>query len=195
MDDKLVCTMCGGPRSVGRKQCHECYKKAARERSKKRNAMGIRTRYQKTCPVCKEPYTVTRKSSRLCVSCFRKSQRKNKATTDYRFSGKNDYKHRIIAEKTLKRTLTEDENTHHLDGNKSNNKKENLIVLRRADHTRLHRHLEIELAIQQIPPENKEGLASTLRALALSFLLEKEIPFIMVWKYEAPMGKLADPIE
>lgn len=183
MDDKLTCTVCGGPRSVGRKQCRACYKKIAQERSKERYSKGIRTRYDKKCPICGKAYTVTRKTSRMCQPCFRKSQRRNKATTGYAFSGKNTYRHRIVVEKVLGRSLTENENTHHLDGDKTNNRKDNLIILSRADHTRLHRHLEIELAIQQISTCNRQGIASTLRALALSFLLEKDIPFIMVWKY------------
>lgn len=48
------------------------------------------------------------------------------------------YEHVVIAEKYLKRELRSDEIVHHLDGDRSNNRKENLLVLERGQHTKLH---------------------------------------------------------
>jgi len=52
--------------------------------------------------------------------------------------GKNGYLSRIIMEKQVGRSLTKDECVHHLDKNTMNNDIENLKVLSRSDHTRLH---------------------------------------------------------
>lgn len=48
------------------------------------------------------------------------------------------YEHRIVAEKKLGRYLRSDEVVHHIDGNKTNNSPDNLIVLSNEDHATLH---------------------------------------------------------
>ncbi len=47
-------------------------------------------------------------------------------------------KHRDVARKKLKRDIAKDEVVHHKDGNKLNNRKSNLEVMKRKDHSRLH---------------------------------------------------------
>lgn len=48
------------------------------------------------------------------------------------------YEHIEVAEKYLGRSLTGGEIVHHLDGNRANNRHENLLVLLRSQHARLH---------------------------------------------------------
>lgn len=46
--------------------------------------------------------------------------------------------HRVLMEKYLGRSLSDDEVVHHIDGNKHNNEISNLRVMTRRDHTFLH---------------------------------------------------------
>ena len=52
--------------------------------------------------------------------------------------GKRIDEHRLIMQNVLGRKLDRNEVVHHIDGNKSNNSLENLIVMTRSEHTRLH---------------------------------------------------------
>ena len=193
---ELICTVCGGKREIGRKQCHECYKKAARERSKKRNKLGIRTMYTKKCPICSNPFTTTRKSSIICIECYRKNVKRYKSEIRYKFIGKNTRQHREIAEQLLNRKLETNEHVHHLDGDTLNNNVYNLIIISNRDHSRLHRYLSIKLSIVEknlgIQIKNIDPLK---RDVSLSYIFSENIAVIKLWKVTAPMGKLADPIE
>lgn len=46
--------------------------------------------------------------------------------------------HRLVMEEVLGRDLTADEHVHHINGDRQDNRVENLIVLTNADHQRLH---------------------------------------------------------
>lgn len=48
------------------------------------------------------------------------------------------YEHVVVAEKMIGRSIKENEVVHHLDLNRSNNRIENLIVLEKGQHTKLH---------------------------------------------------------
>lgn len=52
------------------------------------------------------------------------------------------YEHILVAEKFLGRPMLENEVCHHLDGNRSNNRIENVIVLLRNQHNKLHEWLK-----------------------------------------------------
>ena len=51
------------------------------------------------------------------------------------------YEHIVVAENKLNRKLYKDEVVHHLDNNRGNNRKENLLVLSAKAHTTLHEWL------------------------------------------------------
>ena len=53
-------------------------------------------------------------------------------------NGKKIAEHRHIVEQREGRKLTSDEVVHHVDGNKFNNASENLLVVTRGEHRRLH---------------------------------------------------------
>ncbi len=48
------------------------------------------------------------------------------------------YEHVVVVEKRMGRSLTKDEVVHHLDGNRSNNHLDNLLVIDRGQHHKLH---------------------------------------------------------
>ena len=52
--------------------------------------------------------------------------------------------HRVIVENKLNRLLRDSEDVHHIDEDKTNNNPENLKVLTKAEHTRLHLTKSIE---------------------------------------------------
>lgn len=52
------------------------------------------------------------------------------------------YEHILVAEKYLNRKIRDEEVVHHLDGNRSNNRRENLLVLEHSQHGKLHFWLE-----------------------------------------------------
>lgn len=48
------------------------------------------------------------------------------------------HEHRVVAEQKIGRPLRSDEHVHHIDGNKHNNHPDNLEVMTRSEHLRLH---------------------------------------------------------
>ncbi len=59
-----------------------------------------------------------------------------------RGSNKNRLEHVVIMEKHIGRRLIANEVVHHIDENKHNNAIENLMLMTRSDHTRLHRSMK-----------------------------------------------------
>lgn len=56
--------------------------------------------------------------------------------------GEYIYEHRYFAELSLGRYLKNNEIVHHLDGNRKNNRIENLLILERGQHVKLHSWLD-----------------------------------------------------
>jgi hypothetical protein len=56
-------------------------------------------------------------------------------------NGKQVPEHRLILEQAVGRPLRKDEETHHINGNKTDNRPENLTIMSKAEHARLHHAL------------------------------------------------------
>jgi hypothetical protein len=52
--------------------------------------------------------------------------------------------HRYVMESHLGRLLEKNEVVHHIDGDKSNNDVDNLVVMDRAEHTKMHNSVKRE---------------------------------------------------
>lgn len=60
----------------------------------------------------------------------------------YRFvqhKGKKVYEHRLVMERKLGKKLNKGEIVHHLNGNKTDNRPENLVVMTQSEHVILHK--------------------------------------------------------
>jgi hypothetical protein len=66
------------------------------------------------------------------------------------------YEHILIAEKMLGRELIDDEQIHHLDFNRQNNKKSNILVLKKGMHTKLHNWID-RMNLQTIIESASDG--------------------------------------
>lgn len=53
-------------------------------------------------------------------------------------TGKYRLQHRVVMERFLERDLTQAEQVHHIDGNRHNNKIENLVIMNISEHQKLH---------------------------------------------------------
>lgn len=77
------------------------------------------------------------------------------------------YEHIVVAEEDFGRALLPDEEVHHLDLNRSNNRPSNLIILSKKSHGRLHKWIDGGAIIsKQIDSKNANNHGELLRCMA-----------------------------
>lgn len=102
------------------------------------------TSVQKLCNCCRSKRFAKRTHTQEAIDAWTESHSSH--AKSYHRKGSHTYVHREIAEEMLGRHLRSDEIVHHKDGNKHNNNPENLEVMTRSEHTKLHHKMRREQA-------------------------------------------------
>lgn len=124
----------------GRRLCHQHRLEQNREYYKRTEH---RTMYPCVCAACGKNFYGWRKDQKYCsINCSHNATvvMSVNATNNYERAHGHGYcfMHRRIAEETLGRKLSTNEVVHHLDFNPNHNNLDNLIVLSRSNHVKLH---------------------------------------------------------
>lgn len=156
--------------------CPDCFKQFKRDYAKKRNKEFGRYNFGiMNCAVCGEETIKWRKTQLRCKNCssFATNPTKKSYSNPYANGEGKGYcwMHRRITEELLQRKLTSSEVVHHLDENPQNNNLNNIIVLSRSSHAKLHAFLR-RAFIEQSMNENLENCWDTLRASITTAWLE-----------------------
>ena len=141
MSKNLICKRCGEPRDIGRRICKKCRAKEVRERYRK---VGRHNFGKGLCILCKTEITLWRRNQIFCEKCSTKttsSKGNVKNTYERSHIKKYSFMHRRVAEETIGRKLHRNECCHHLDEDPNNNSPDNLIVMDRSSHSKLHYYL------------------------------------------------------
>jgi len=121
--------------------------------------------FTNTCQACNNNFKAWRKKQKLCKSCYKSMINTGFETNPYENGGGEGYcwKHRRVAETSLKRKLKSHEVVHHMDGNTKNTTETNLVVLTRRMHGKLHQYLRLQRVIMEKSiNENFENCWNTL---------------------------------
>jgi hypothetical protein len=146
--ENTKCKECGlHERMKERRICKKCKSEKTR---KHYSIKGRDMRLNKTapCQICQHSFTQWRKKQVICPKCYHSTQNVPKVSNRYVKVGMRD-EHRIIAEKILNRVLSYNEVVHHVDENPQNNSLDNLWVMSRHHHGKLHKFLRLQKVIYE----------------------------------------------
>jgi hypothetical protein len=184
---ELICKECGSNRNKGRRLCTQCNSKRIEAYQKAKNPEG-RYVWIKNCKACSKEYRSIRKISDLCKDCFSlktKFSSETIATNKYLRHGKSSqHEHRFLAEERLGRKLQSNEVVHHINCNPLDNRLENLMVLDRRTHTKLHLFLDLQRVIwEKSQNENHENCWNSLIVpITTTWLETTSVKVIKIWE-------------
>ncbi len=150
---KWSAKICGHPVSNNRVDyCRECYLKinGFEKITEQKNYIGIIDgQYKWKALVCGHPSSSPK--AKYCRQCYVSGSGKTakdgiremwgNGYRGYRHKGRNLPEHRVIAEKVLGRALKPNECVHHINMDKSDNRKCNLLICDRKYHQWLHQRM------------------------------------------------------
>lgn len=149
----LICKKCGSERDVGRRLCKSC--------DLERRKVYPRYTFNNECISCKQHFKAWRKQQEFCSDCYNLKKQlasETKVTNNYEYTSiRGLTRHREIAETTLGRKLSSNEVVHHLDNNPKNNVSENLMLMSRHIHGKLHHYLETQRVIIEKSINENQG--------------------------------------
>lgn len=156
---KYICQYCGkefeARRDAKHLYCsHDCHSKAIT----KPDAMKIKsqTYYPHVCELCGKEYISLSMKSRFCSYKCSGIYHRGKNCGTYKTGeyltddgyiqklnadGGYHFVHRKVIEDVIGRKLTREEHIHHINENKLDNRIENLVILTRSEHMKVHRYL------------------------------------------------------
>jgi HNH endonuclease len=140
-----ICIQCNEHEAApSRRVCYKCRGKYAKELNlRKFGVCG--SRVKQMCEICSIEFLRCRKQQIICPKCRKESLNTGYNRNDYLFSNKPGVtNHRTIAESILGKKLNYNEIVHHIDENCKNNSLDNLLVLSRSNHGKLHCFLRLE---------------------------------------------------
>jgi hypothetical protein len=187
-DKQLFCIQCNNPREKGRRYCRNCYLENKRKYAKERYLKNGGYNYGKSkCIICNKEITLWKKDQLFCKNCVMFSTSDNgDITNQYERAHGHGFcfMHRRVASETLGRKLDYNEIVHHLDGNPNNNDKNNLIVISRSLHMKLHRYLGLQRAIlEKSNNANYENCWKDLRVpITTAWLEMTNANVIKIWE-------------
>ena len=115
---------------------------------KKNSNIKFRTTYPLVCTECGLEYEGWRREQLFCSrECYKKSAKKYSFESNERYLDRTI--HNKLAEEVYGRELDYNEVVHHLNGDVTDNRLSNLVVLSRSVHGALHMYLRIQNALME----------------------------------------------
>lgn len=182
-----ICKECGSTECIKhRRYCLSCYKKYQQLKAKRYYPIMKAKRQASTsiCKICGNSFcNHGRKDRTVCKDCYMQSKQTGYIPHNYKMIGAKP-EHRVIAETILGRTLTYQEVVHHIDENPRNNNLDNLIILSRSDHAKLHIFLRIQrVAYEKSIGKHSANCWNSLRVSQTTTWLETtSVKVIKLWE-------------
>lgn len=147
-----------------------------------------RCTWEKKCEACLDTYQAWRKHQVLCIGCYssmqsRKAESKNTNQYVWQVKGKV-HEHRYLAEQVLGRKLQTNEVVHHINDDPKDNRLENLMVLDRRSHSKLHIFLDLQRVIWEKSQNENHGNCwnSLIAPITTTWLETTGVKVIRIWE-------------
>lgn len=141
------CKNCGSLDLVkNRRICKQCDRERVKSYYHEKGGKEKREAPNCNCEACDKLFTSWRKTQTICPDCYRLSLQTGFKKNQY---GKENREHRAIAENVLGYKLNRNDIVHHVDEDPKNNSLENLWVMSRYNHGKLHKFLRLQKVVYE----------------------------------------------